>query len=67
MIDISATPQTRPYIVNMFMQLRTGPRFNIILPGNTCQAIDMVNFLLVDHVRKELRTCLNSAGISRER
>jgi hypothetical protein len=56
-IDSSAAPQTRPYIVNMFMQLRTGLRFNIILPGKINQVIDMVNFLLVDHVRKELRTC----------
>jgi hypothetical protein len=32
---------------------------NIVLPGKIYQVIDMANFLLVDHVREELKTCLN--------
>jgi hypothetical protein len=40
-------------------QLRTGPSINIILPANSYQVIDIANFLLVDHVREELKTCLN--------
>jgi hypothetical protein len=40
-------------------QLRTGLSVNIVLPGKIYQVIDIANRLLVDHVRKELRTCLN--------
>jgi hypothetical protein len=40
-------------------QLRTGLCANIMLPGKIYQVIDMANFLLVDHVREELKTCLN--------
>ena len=39
--------------------LRTGLSANIIPPGIIYQVTDMVNFLLVDHVRKELKTYLN--------
>jgi hypothetical protein len=40
-------------------QSRNGPRFNTTLPGKIYQVTDMVNFLLVNHARKELMTCLN--------
>jgi hypothetical protein len=40
-------------------QLRTGLSVNIALPGKIYQVMDMANSLLVDHVRKELKTCLN--------
>jgi hypothetical protein len=39
--------------------LRTGLGANIVSPGIIYQVTDMVNFLLVDHVRKELKACLN--------
>jgi ribonuclease HI len=39
--------------------IRTGLNINITVPGKMCQVIDMANFLLVDHVREELKTCLN--------
>jgi hypothetical protein len=38
--------------------LRTGFNVNIILPGIIYQVIDMANVLIVDHVRKELKTYL---------
>jgi hypothetical protein len=34
----------------------TGLSANIMLPGKIYQVIDMVNFLLVDHIREELKT-----------
>jgi hypothetical protein len=40
-------------------QIRTGLSINITMPGKIYQVIDMANFLLVDHVREELKTCLN--------
>jgi hypothetical protein len=40
-------------------QSRTGPRFNTMLPGKIYQVTDMINFLLVNHARKEPMTCLN--------
>jgi hypothetical protein len=40
-------------------QFRTGLSINIILPGKIYQVIDMADFSLVDHVREELKTCLN--------
>jgi hypothetical protein len=40
-------------------ELRTGLSVNIALLGKFYQVIDMANILLVDHVRKELKTCLN--------
>jgi hypothetical protein len=38
---------------------RTGLSANIIIPGIIYQVTDMVNSLLVDHVRKELMAYLN--------
>jgi hypothetical protein len=40
-------------------QLRTGLSVNSALPGKIYKVIDMANFLSVDHVRKEMKTCLN--------
>jgi hypothetical protein len=40
-------------------QLRAGLRTNISVPGQMCQAADMASFLLPDHARKELMTCLS--------
>jgi hypothetical protein len=40
----------------------TSDNWNV--PGKIYQVIDMANFLLVDHVREELKTCLNQAGIN---
>jgi hypothetical protein len=40
-------------------QLKTGFNVNIALPGKIYHVIDMTNFLLVNHVTKELKTCLN--------
>jgi hypothetical protein len=45
-------------------QLKTGLSINIILPGITYQVTDMANVLLADHVREELKTCLNEVGIN---
>jgi hypothetical protein len=45
--------------VQQKQQLRTGLSINIILHRKIYQVIDMANFLLVDHVREELKTCLN--------
>jgi hypothetical protein len=39
--------------------LRTVLSANIVPPGIIYQVTDMVNFLLVDHVRKELKAYLN--------
>jgi hypothetical protein len=39
--------------------LRTGLSVNIVTPGINYQVTDMVNFLLVDHVRKELQADFN--------
>jgi hypothetical protein len=39
--------------------LRSGSRVNIAPPGIIYQVTDMIKFLLVDHVRKELKTYLN--------
>jgi hypothetical protein len=39
--------------------LGTGLSANIIPPGIIYQVTDMVNFLLVDYVRKELKAYLN--------
>lgn len=35
------------------------PKFSSALPGINCQAINMTNVSLVDHVRKVIRTCSN--------
>jgi hypothetical protein len=40
-------------------QLGTGLSVNIIVPGKIYQVIDIANFLVVDHVREELKTCVN--------
>jgi hypothetical protein len=40
-------------------QLRTGLSVIIALPGTIYQVIDIVSVLLVDHARKELKTCLS--------
>jgi hypothetical protein len=37
-----------------------------LLPGKIYQVTDMANFLLADHVRKKLKTCLNDVGINQE-
>jgi hypothetical protein len=37
---------------------------NIALPEKIYQVIDMASFLLVDHIWKELKTCLNEVGIN---
>jgi hypothetical protein len=39
--------------------LRTGLSVSIVPPGIIYQVTDMVNFLLVDHVRKVLKTYLS--------
>jgi hypothetical protein len=39
--------------------LRAGLSFNIAFPGKIYQVINMVKLFLVDHARKEQRTCLN--------
>jgi hypothetical protein len=40
-------------------QLRTELSVNVVLPRKIYQVTDVANVLLVDHVRKELKTCSN--------
>jgi hypothetical protein len=55
----SAQSQLVEYLgVQQEKLLRTGLSANILLPGIIYQVTDMVNSLLVDHVRKELMACL---------
>jgi hypothetical protein len=56
----SAQSQLLEYLgIQQEKLLRTGLSANIVPPGIIYQVTDMVNFLLVDHVRKELKACLN--------
>jgi hypothetical protein len=54
-------PSPEPALGITTWSAREGPGLcaNIIAPGEICQVTDMVSFLLVDRVRKELMTCLS--------